>query len=191
MFYFDFCPNSAVPLDDLGGLDQYTGVEPITSFLSSVSEFLFGWAFHGYVPFLLFIAILLCGAQCLFDRKNRILHYVGMVLLILLLYPMIFFAIQIDLVGILGIVDAFGMIALISLILFMVFVPISLLNNFDMFKRYKIPYTSGTSGMVSIEVIYLIIYTSTFYVLSLIGIVGFCVALWTCLKVSKRFSGNK
>src|SRR4030042_5822142 len=78
MFYYDFCPNSAVDVEEQG---IYQGPDLITAYISQLAHFLFGWVFTGFLPFLVLIALFLALFQFLADRRSKLVKYAGIILL--------------------------------------------------------------------------------------------------------------
>lgn len=186
LVFYDIWPNSMIPEETT----QYQGEEPITQFLSEIAEFLFGWLLPGHIPFLLLIAFLLFFSQLLFDRKNRYAHYIGLACLLFMLYPIFFYSIQLNLVGIMGLPNVFSISTLIALLWFASFSCLSILNGFGVFKRYKFAFVSGMISMITQEIIYLAILMDNQHIIALFFLAGITIGLTALLIISKRYGRN-
>lgn len=183
LIYFDFCPNSDV--EDKEG--TYEGTEPITQFFDDIAHFLFGGIFDGAIPFLILIALLLVLGQLLFDRKNKYAHWIGFGGLLFLCFPIVMYAISINLVGIMGLPNVLGILEVLVLVQLLVFVTCSMLNNWQVFKRYLWAIL-GAFCLIDIEqIVYLCLYTGQIQIIALILISVGAVLLYALL----RFSRNK
>lgn len=124
----DMFPNSGYGDIDPG---LYDGGEPITEFVDDIANFLLPWMCRSGAFILVISALALIG-KVLIDRKNLYLRIPGGVLLGFLIYPEIFYLLDINLTTatlqgiVFGIMD---LIAVISLILFSAF---QFMNNFNL-----------------------------------------------------------
>lgn len=189
IIYYDFAPNSIVS-ENVQGL--YQGTDPITAYIAQLAQFLFGWFMIGYLPFLFLIALLLAGFRIMTDRINKIIHTVGLILLVLILYPIIFYSISINLVGVMGLPDAFALLALFTLLCFGIFILISVINNFGIIRRQnKTGFLAGCILMIITEIIYVVIYMTSEHILTLFILTGATIGLYSALILSKRNGRNK
>ena len=187
--YYDIYPNSLAPETHQG---IYQGWDPITQFLSEVAEFLFGWFLpYGFLPFLLLIALFIALGQIFMDRKSRILHYIGMAFLLFNLWPILWYSVDLNLVGVLGLPDAFAILTLFSLLFFAGFIGFSIANNFGVIKKYRIFYSIALILMLSIEIIYLLIFMNSVHIINMFILTGICITLYIALKISKMYGRNK
>lgn len=187
--YYDFAPNSIVPENEQG---LYTGLDPITAYISQLAEFLFGWIMIGYLPFLFLITLLLAGFRILTDRINKIIHSIGLGLLILMLYPIILYSIAINLIGIMGLPDAFALLALFTLLCFGIFILVSVINNFGVIRRQnKTGFLAGCILMIITQIIYVVIYMTSEHIITLFLLTGATIGLYSALILSKRAGRNK
>jgi len=176
MFYYDYCPNEEVDVQEQGA---YQGSDFITMYLSQLAQFLFGWFFIGYVPFLVLIVLVLALFQFFSDRRSRIIHYTGMVLLLLCTIPIIFYSVSLDFFGMLGVVDIFAILTLVTLMSFLIFIVTSTFSKY--IKRlYLVFYGAGCGSLFSLQLIYTILYAGTLIwslIILTIGLSLICIGL--------------
>ena len=183
MVYYDFCPNSDVEEKE----GTYAGTDPITQFFDDIADFLFGNIFDGAIPFMILIALLLVLGQVLFDRKNRYAHWIGFAGLLFLCFPIVMYAISINLVGIMGVPNLLGILEVFVLVNFLVFVTCSMLNNWSVFRRYLWAILVAFVLIDIEQIVYMCIYTSQMQIIAVILISIGSVLLYALL----RFSRNK
>lgn len=187
--YFDYCPNSVVDEDITTG--SYFGDDIITQFLDTIGNFLLGWLFEGALPFLLLILLLLVAGQILLDRLNVYLHWIGFVLLLLCIYPIIMYMISINLVGIMGIPNVFGILELSILGLFIAFIILSIANNFGLFKYYKLPLAFSFMELDIYQIIMIYFYSTAMQIIALVILISSLILIYILLIYSKRHGRNK
>jgi len=77
---------------------SYEGLDPITEFFDTISSIIF-WFLCGRLPYIYFMILLVSLAKILMDRKNRIMRYSGMVVMGVSAYSLIWYTLQINLLG--------------------------------------------------------------------------------------------
>ena len=184
LIYFDFCPNSEVDEDEITG--TYAGTDPITQFFDDIAGFLFGYIFDGAIPFFILMALFLVLGQFLFDRKNIYAHWVGFAVLLFVCIPIVMYAISINLVGIMGIPNLLGILEIFVLIFFLVFVTCSLLNNWQVFKRYLWAILVAFALIDVEQIVYMCLYMAQMQIIAMILLSVGTVLLYALLRFSRN-----
>jgi hypothetical protein len=184
LIYFDFCPNSEVDEDEITG--TYAGTDPITQFFDDIAGFLFGYIFDGAIPFFILMALFLVLGQFLFDRKNIYAHWVGFAGLLFVCIPIVMYAISINLVGIMGIPNLLGILEIFVLIFFLVFVTCSMLNNWQVFKRYLWAILVAFALIDVEQIVYMCLYMAQMQIIAMILLSVGTVLLYALLRFSRN-----
>lgn len=185
--YYDYMPEDG---DEQLSYTDYRGDDPITLWLSLLGDFIF-WFLPGGLSFIMLVLLIIVGAQVLSERKNTYLHYIGMSLLIFMVWPIFFFAISLDLSSIVY----FNFIAVIELIIlldFTIFIASSIMNSYGLLRRFKFPLFMGMSLMITESIMYVTLLYSggPGAIISLFMIVGILIGIVVLLKFSRMYGRN-
>lgn len=174
-----------MPVYELG-YTGYDGLDPIVAFFDRMANFFFSRVFIERMPFFFLMLLLIALGQALFERRFRILHYIGMIFLICLMWPitsMLIWAFQSTegawntnyiLIG-----------DLVIAIFLYVFVGFSIvkIKTKRLFTRYFWPYIVCWITLIVQVCLYLLLYQIDYQIITLLISIATMICLWVLLKL--------
>ena len=114
-----------------------------------------------------------------------------MIGLLLLLYPIIMFSLNIQIVGVMGLPNIFGIMEVMVLFWFAIFIVMSVLaNKFEIFKKYLWPFVAGLMELTAENVIYLVIFLTAAQIVALFVLGITAVVFIAALRYSRKKGRN-